>query len=340
MRAALLLISLLFGGPMPDTAQADPAAESGSSHEYTELAELGARVIDLVAPALQCTTRGDLLAALDAGVLGIEYSPLALEYVQTRHLQAAIDSGQHLRDAALTELAALVGPAWRAELRQLVDRTAALIQRAIHHPTFVSHSVQLLTDDDSPQLQTLLSDPERPLTERQAALQYFRGFLCIAALGAAIDQEQPIPDQLTAWLLPLWSDSLRQFQHILERRGFAELGAEFASTPLAELMLRFQCCDGERLLALLHTDPSLPALLLELHERISTYFPDQTREHIVLRPSWSADTEDEDPALMVAIYTTQEVADAEASLERLDSDGWLDRSQTSSTPVIVDVRFT
>jgi len=340
MRAALLLISLLFGVPMPNTAHADPAAESGSFQEYTELAELGARVIDLAAPALRCTTRGELLAALDAGILGIEYSAQALQSVQDGHLQAVIDSGQHLHDAALTELAAIVGPAWRTELCQLVDRTASLIQRAIRHPTLVSHGVELLSDDDSPQVQTLLSDPERPLTQRQAALQYSRGFLCIAALGAAVNQGQPIPDQLTAWLLPLWSDSLRQFQHILEQGSFAELDADFASTPVAELMLRFQCHDGERLLALLHADPTLPSLLLELHERISTHFPDQTREHIVLRPTWSADTEDEDPALVVAIYTAQEVADAEASLERLDIDGWLDRSETSSTRVIVDVRFT
>lgn len=81
-------------------------------------------------------------------------------------------------------------------------------------------------------------------------------------------------------------------------------------------------------------------MLLELHERISTHFPQGTYEHIALRPTWSADTTDEDAALVVAIYTTQEVADAEASLESLDSDGWLDRSQTSSTRVIVDVRFT
>ena len=79
MHAALLLISLLFGVPMPDTAHADPAAESGGFQEYTGLAELGARMIDLAAPALRCTTRGELLAALDAGLLGLEYSTQALE---------------------------------------------------------------------------------------------------------------------------------------------------------------------------------------------------------------------------------------------------------------------
>ena len=339
MRAALLLISLLFGVPMPDMAQADPAAESGAVQEYAELAEFGARVIDLAAPALRCTTRDELLAALDAGLLGIEYPPQVLEYMQGRHLQAAIDSGPQLSDTSLKEFVALVESAWRAELRQLVDRTASLFQRAIAHPTLLNQGVQLLSDDSS-QVQTLLSDPENPLTQRQAVLQYFRGLLCIAVLGAAMDQEQHIPDRLTAWLLQLWNDSLQQVQHVLEQGGIAELDADFVSTPLAELMLRFQCCDGERLLALLQADPSLPSLLLELHERISTHFSKGTCEHIALRPTWSADTADEDAALLVAIYTTQEVADAEASLESLDSDGWLDRSQTSSTRIIVDVRFT
>lgn len=100
MRAALLLISLLFGVPMPDMAQADPAAESGAG-----------------------------------------------QYIQARPLQAAIDSGQQLHDAAFKELAASVGSAWRAEFRQLVDRTASLIQRAIAHPTLLNHTVHFLSDD-------------------------------------------------------------------------------------------------------------------------------------------------------------------------------------------------
>jgi hypothetical protein len=112
------------------------------------------------------------------------------------------------------------------------------------------------------------------------------------------------------------------------------LSSRSAAIELAALMLRYQCCDGERLLALLHADPTLLSLLLELHAQISR-FPEL--EHIDLRPSWSADTEEE---LVVGIYTAQEVVDAEASLEQLDHAWWLERSQCATTRVIVDVRFS
>ena len=340
MRAALLWTTLLFGAPLPASAeQRDPASETDPG--YSRLAEIAARVIDLAIPLLDAATREDFLATLDLAVLRLDFPSLLPGNFADTDLQEISGSMEQRRAEALLEFEAAVGPSWRAELRDGLARASALTQRFLAHSDFVE-GLHALTDEGAPTIQQILGDPDRPLGERQAVLQYFRGCLCAGALAAAAARDLCIDDHLAAQIVPTWLDSLEQLAAAVTTGSFQPLAddASLELSPIGALLLHFQCDHGEGLAARLAADPSLAALLMEISGKARNFFPEPALQQMTLRAAWSPEAGAEDPAILVAIHTSQEVADAEASLERFDRHWWLERSLQASTRVVVDIRLT
>ena len=338
MRAALLLTTLLLGVPvLPDSAHADPAGEASAT--ASDLGERAAKVSELGAEVLRCTDQAGLTLALDRAIFSLDTASLAPGGVAIAVLQSTSSDGlARLRAEALADLEVAVSPVWRDAVRDVTARMWALFERGLLHPTF-ARATEEFTTDNIPDLRGLLADLQRPLALRTAVLTYIRGLLAACAFAAACERGEPVPDPLAALLVPQWRDSLRQLETLLATGAFAESVTEPASTPLSAVMLGFHCHEPGRLAALLESDASLAPLLGELSAQISASFPQSSVAQVALTPTNNADDDTEPPALLAAIYTGQEVADATASLERLDRDWWLDRSLRTSTRIIVDIRF-
>ncbi len=340
MRAALLWTTLLFGAPLPaGAAPADPAGEVDA--EYLDLAEIAARVIRLGAPLLDTTNRDAFFDALDTAVLKLDFSSLALETLHETTLREIRRNLDTERAEALLEFEATVGPSWRSELRAGVARASVLTEQLVEHPSFVQ-GLHALTHEEAPTVQQILGDPTRPLEQRQAFLRYLRGFLCAGALAAAAEDGICMSDQLAELIIPRWRDSLEQLETVVRTGSFdpPDPDASLDLSPIAELMLRFQCRDGERLARQLQADASLASLLLDLREQVPRFFPEAELGCVTLGSASNPDGEAEEPALIVALHTSQTVPDAELSLDRFDRGWWLDRSLQAATRVVVDVRFS
>jgi hypothetical protein len=337
MRATLLLATLLFGAPvLPDDQQQDPASEANTSGPG--LAEIVDRLLELSEPLLRCASREEFFAALDLAVLRLDFTELALAGGEARHF-APGDADEQLRVAAVRQVEAIVSPTWRAELRAGLAEARAAHAYA-EHPAIV-HGYASLTDESIPTIHQIIGDPTRPLTLRRALLQYVRGLLCAGALAATAVEGEALPDWLAELLIPQWRDTLQQLESFVQTGALREFAADarLEPSPAADLMLRFQCRDGEQVAGCLQADPPLAALLVELHTRALRYFPTDAIHAFTLGSSWAGD-EAEEPALIVAIHTSQDLAEAEAALARLDHEWWLERSLQSTTRVVVDIRFT
>lgn len=331
MHAALLLAMVLFGAPtLPGGQHADPAGEAG--HE-PGLAGVVARVVALSEPLLRAPDRTAFLAALDLAALELDLSSLALQAWRAGDFD---DGGpERRRSEALAELEAAVGPAWRGELRDGVALAASLGARLGEHPE-VTAALRALAGEDAPTVHEVLGDPARPEPERRRLLQYLHGLVCAGALTAAAERGQRLPDWLAGLTIARWRGSLAQADALLRAGSVGEPASALEASPLAELLLRFQCQDGPRIAGLVRRDPAVVASLLAVRERVALCFPEV--ERVVLRPTWDPEGA-EDPALMVRVHTSQSVAEAEAALARFD-DWWLERSLQAATRVVVDVRLS
>lgn len=336
MRATLLLTTLLFGAPLPDEQPPDPSSEVRPAKPG--LAEITTRLVELSAPLLRCATRDEFFTTLDSAVLRLDLSALALATLtHSTHGDPAVDL-EHLRAEAARQVEAIVGPAWRAELRAGLAQ-ASRANTYADHPAIVG-GLETLAEEDAPEIHEIFGDMHLPLGERRTLLRYFHGLLCAGALAAAAGRGEHLPDRLAALIIPLWRDTLRQVESVVQTGALRQLAEVHQDTsPLAELMLRFQCRDGEPIDACLRADPTLAALLIELHAQVMQHFPADALAAVKLTPTWSAD-EAEEPGLLVAIHTSQDLEEAEASLARLDHAWWLERSLQAATRVVVDVRFS
>ncbi len=340
MRAALLWTSLLFGAPLSAaTDVVDPAGEADPEH--VGLAEIAVRILDLSAPLLAAPDRDAFFTALDLALLQLDLSSIARETLHTADSRELERTFEAHRAEVILEFEATVSPAWRAELRAGITRAATLTQDLVTQPEFLQ-GLHMLTNEEAPTIQQLLGDRSRSLEQRRAVLQYFRGLLCAGALAAAADEGVCIRDELTQLIIPMWHESLQQLEAAMQTGSFPEPTARPTphSSPLTALLLQFECRGGERLAMYLQSDPSLAPLLHELATQIPRYFAADDLEHLTLAPTWALDADTEEPGLLVAIVTSQDITAAEASLERFDREWWLGRSLQTATRVVVDIRFT
>lgn len=340
MRATLLLATLLLGAPvLPGEPSHDPASEVNTAGPGPGLAEIGERLLELSEPLLHCASRDKFFAALDMAVLRLDVREFALAGSGEAGRLAAGEADEQLLDAAVRQVEAIVSPRWRAELRAGLAEARGLHAYA-EHPTII-RGLASLSDESIPTIHEIIGAPEKSLTLRHALLRYLRGLLCAGAVAAAAVEGEDLPDWLAALLIPQWRDTLQHLNTLLQTGELRESRPDVRFEPslISDLMLRFQCHDGEQIAQCLQTDPLLAALLTEVHTRVLQYFPADAIDAITLAPS-GASEEPEEPALLVAIHTSQDVGEAEAALAQFDHEWWLERSLRSTTRVVVDIRLT
>ncbi len=339
MFTKLLLALVLGSGFSPNLAQTGRSHGPSSVQDtHDEALVLAQRIEAIVAPQakrlLQCDDETSFLAALDLELFQVDPMVDLLKLVSEKPSLALLAPSKAEQEAFTEALVAITSEKHRRDISQTLDASIRLAQHiAPDVDSFLLESPQAIASSFLAEL----GDAKQSRRARLSTLAFHRSNLAYFALVFAAQSKSTMRPWMANLTVQLWRQGQEQlFSKIQEDNAPPPLRVPSLS-PFAETLLGYSCHDTSALSIALSRDDTLPEMLEQIRNNLRARFPENSIEHLVLRPSLDPEVP-AGTALLVEVQTRIEPVKARAHLDRFDDAWWLDVSSNMDTELSVDVR--